>query len=123
MKFNIHGLAFKQSLMILVGITIVFGGVLGVMRYLSNEKLGEMLTKRSEEVSQANIVLFERIFNDAIAIGEAAVSTIETETMTPEEQGMFLRKALEEAMFRLPQVEAIVVAYEQGMAPNARANE
>lgn len=39
MGFNFRGLAFKQSLMILAAITIVFGLIFGIMSYKTQKCL------------------------------------------------------------------------------------
>ena len=69
MGFNFRGLAFKQSMMILAAITIVFGLILGIMNHKTQAMLNQMTTENGEEISRANVNYIDKLFNASSIIG------------------------------------------------------
>ena len=70
MKVNFHGLAFKQSVLILVGISIVFAALFGFGSFEMHEKMSQMLLQNGDEVSRANVALVNNLFHSGRNIGE-----------------------------------------------------
>ena len=62
MKINVHSLAFKQSVTVLVSISIVFAVLFGIGGFQINEKLSQMLLQKGEEISRANVALVAHAF-------------------------------------------------------------
>ena len=55
-----HGLAFKQSMMTLVGFSIVFATLFGVLSFKVQSELSTLLTEKGEEISLANVAIIEK---------------------------------------------------------------
>ena len=70
MGFNFRGLAFKQSLMILAAITVVFGLIFGIMSYKTQNMLNKMTVENGEETSRANVNYIDKLFNAGKVIGD-----------------------------------------------------
>lgn len=119
MGFNVHGLAFKQSMMILVGISIVFVALFGVLSSQVQSRLSTLLTQKSEEISQANVAIIEKLFDTGKSLGDDLAQTFGNEPLNGKELDDFLSHSLLNARTVLPQVLAVVVAYEPGFAPNS----
>ena len=118
MGFNIHGLAFKQSMMILAGVSIVLAILFAVITSQVQSRLSALLTQKGEEISQANVALIEKLFDTGKYIGDELAVTIGKEQPSDKDLDDFLSEALFNARALLPQSLAIVVAYEPGMAPD-----
>ena len=118
MGFNLHGLAFKQSMMILTGVSIVFAILFAVISNQVESRLTALLTQKGEEISQANVALIEKLFDTGKYIGDELAVTLGKEQPSGKDLDDFLSEALFNARALLPQSLAIVVAYEPGMAPD-----
>ena len=123
MGFNFRGLAFKQSLMILAAITIVFGMIFGIMSYKTQEMLNRMTVENGEETSRANVNYIDKLFNAGKVVGEDLATKIGEHSMSKEELDDFLLQSLFNARNLIPQVVAVVVAYEPGMGPENTEGE
>lgn len=117
MKINFHGLAFKQSVLILVGISVVFAALFGLGSFELHEKMSQMLLQNGDEVSRANVALVNNLFHSGRNIGEETSSEIGKEGLYGEELDEFLLQTLSNVRATVPQVVAMVVAYEPGKAP------
>jgi len=117
MKINFHGLAFKQSVLILVGISVVFAALFGLGSFELHEKMSQMLLQNGDEVSRANVALVNNLFYSGRNIGEETSSEIGKEGLYGEELDEFLLQTLSNVRATVPQVVAMVVAYEPGKAP------
>lgn len=117
MKINFHGLAFKQSVLILVGISIVFAALFGLGSFEMHEKMSQMLLQNGDEVSRANVALVNNLFYSGRNIGEETSSEIGKEGLYGEELDEFLLQTLSNVRATVPQVVAMVVAYEPGKTP------
>ena len=123
MVFNFRGLAFKQSLMILASITIIVGLIFGVMTSKMNSTLTQMTIDNGEEISQANVNYINNLFNSSKHVGEDVGATLSKQEMTKEELDEFLMQTLSNARTIVPQIVAIVVAFEPGMGPETPKGE
>ena len=92
MGFNFRGLAFKQSLMILAAITIVFGMIFGIMSYKTQEMLNRMTVENGEETSRANVNYIDKLFNAGKVVGEDLATKIGEHSMSKEELDDFTER-------------------------------
>ena len=65
-----HGLAFKQSMMTLVGFSIVFATLFGVLSFKVQSELSTLLTEKGEEISLANVAIIEKLFEKGKKLGD-----------------------------------------------------
>ena len=117
MGFNFRGLAFKQSMMILAAITVVFGLIFGIMSYKTQDMLNRMTLENGEETSRANVNYIDKLFNAGKLVGDDVASTLGKRKMTKAELDTFLLQSLTNARNLIPQIVAVVLAYEPGMGP------
>ena len=117
MGFNFRGLAFKQSMMILAAITVVFGLIFGIMSYKTQDMLNRMTLENGEETSRANVNYIDKLFNAGKLVGDDVASTLGKRKMTKAELDSFLLQSLTNARNLIPQIVAVVLAYEPGMGP------
>ena len=117
MKVNLHGLAFKQSVLILIGISIVFAALFGLGSFEMHEKMSQMLMQNGDEVSRANVALVNNLFHSGRNIGEEVSEEIGKDGLYGQELDEFLLHKLSNVRTAVPQVVAMVVAYEPGKAP------
>jgi len=120
MGFNMHGLAFKQSMMTLVGFSIVFATLFGVLSFQVQSKLSTLLTQKGEEISLANVAIIENLFEKGKKLGDEYAEVLGKEMLSGKDLDDFLTQAVFDARQTLPQVLAVVVAYEPGMAPKSK---
>ncbi len=120
MGFNMHGLAFKQSMMTLVGFSIVFATLFGVLSFKVQSELSTLLTEKGEEISLANVAIIEKLFEKGKKLGDEYAEVLGKEMLSGKDLDDFLTQAVFDARQTLPQVLAVVVAYEPGMAPKAK---
>ena len=123
MGFNFRGLAFKQSMMILAGVTVVFAILFGVIGTLTEQKMTQMVTQAGEELSQANVTYIDKLFNTGRKVGDEIEAKLSQREMTKAEMDNFLLQSLHDARNILPQIIAVVVAFEPGMGPETRKGE
>ena len=123
MKFNIRGLAFKQSVWILIGVTIVFATVFGVVSSQMKKGLSDMVVQKGEEISQANVTYIDKLFNIGRKIGDDIGASLSSREMTKAEMDEFLLQSLGNARKMVPQIIAVVVAFEPGMGPETKSGE
>lgn len=123
MGFNFRGLAFKQSLMILAAITIVFGLIFGIMSYKTQDMLNKMTYENGEESSRANVNYIDKLFKAGKVIGDDLATKISEHPMSRIELDDFLMQSLFNARNLIPQMVAVVVAYEPGMGPETPEGE
>ena len=123
MGFNFRGLAFKQSMMILAAITIVFGLILGIMNHKTQAMLNQMTTENGEEISRANVNYIDKLFNASSIIGNDLADSISLHPLNKAGTDDFLMQALFNARRTIPQIIAVVVAYEPGMGPETPEGE
>ncbi len=123
MGFNFRGLAFKQSMMILAAITVVFGLIFGIMSYKTQDMLNRMTVENGEESSRANVNYIDKLFNAGKLVGDDVATTLSTHKMTKAELDEFLLKSLTNARNLIPQIVAVVLAYEPGMGPETPKGE
>ena len=123
MVFNFRGLAFKQSLMILASITVIVGLIFGVMTSKMNSKLTQMTIDNGEEISQAHVNYINNLFNSSKHVGDDVGATLSKQEMTKEELDEFLLQTLSNARTIVPQIVAMVVAFEPGMGPETPKDE
>ena len=120
MGFNMHGLAFKQSMMTLIGFSIVFATLFGVLSFKVQSELSTLLTEKGEEISLANVAIIENLFEKGKKLGDEYAEVLGKEMLSGKDLDDFLTQAVFDARQTLPQVLAVVVAYEPGMAPKAK---
>lgn len=117
MGFNFRGLAFKQSLMILAGITVIFGLIFGIMSFKTQDMLNKITFENGEESSRANVNYIDKLFTAGKVIGEDIAENLGSHPMTKADMDDFLMQSLFNARRTIPQIIAVVVAYEPGMGP------
>ena len=120
MGFNVHGLAFKQSMMTLVGFSVVFATLFGVLSFQVQSKLSTLLTEKGEEISLSNVAIIEKLFEKGKRLGDEYAEVLGKEMLSGKDLDDFLTQAVFDARQTLPQVLAVVVAYEPGMAPKSK---
>ena len=123
MGFNFRGLAFKQSMMILAAITVVFGLIFGIMSYKTQDMLNRITVENGEESSRANVNYIDKLFNAGKLVGDDVASTLGKRKMTKAELDTFLLQSLTNARNLVPQIVAVVLAYEPGMGPETPKGE
>ncbi|WP_407451984.1 SpoIIE family protein phosphatase [Fibrobacter sp.] len=123
MGFNFRGLAFKQSLMILAAITIIFGLIFGIMSFKTQDMLNKMTYENGEESSRANVNYIDKLFTAGKVIGEDVAENLGSHPMTKADMDDFLMQSLFNARRTIPQIIAVVVAYEPGMGPETSEGE
>ncbi len=123
MGFNFRGLAFKQSLMILVAVTVVVGLIFGIMTSKMSSQLEEMTIENGEQISLANVTCIDKLFDAGKHVGEDAASTLSNSRMTKAELDEFLTHTLATARNLVPHIVAVVVAFEPGMGPETPKGE
>ena len=117
MKVNFHGLAFKQSAMILLGISVVFAALFGFGSSQIQERLSRLLLQKGEEISRANVAVINNLFGSCSNFGEEIATKVSDQGLVGTELDDFLLRSLSGVRATVPQVLAVVVAYEPGMAP------
>ena len=123
MGFNIHGLAFKQSMLTLVGFSIVFATLFGILNFQVKSEFSTLLTQKGEEISLANVAIIEKLFEKGKKLGDEYAEVLGNEMLAGRDLDDFLTQTVFDARQSLPQVLAVVVAYEPGMAPKSKPNE
>ena len=123
MGFNIHGLAFKQSMLTLLGFSIVFATLFGILSFQVQSEFSTLLTQKGEEISLANVAIIEKLFEKGKRLGDEYAEVLGNEMLSGRDLDDFLTQAVFDARQTLPQVLAVVVAYESGMAPKSKPNE
>ena len=93
MKINVHSLAFKQSVTVLVSISIVFAVLFGIGGFQINEKLSQMLLQKGEEISRANVALINNLFSSGKSIGEEISVKVGTENLAGQELRLLVAHA------------------------------
>ena len=76
MGFNLRGLAFKQSMMILAAITVVFGLIFGITSHKTQNMLNKITTENGEETSRANVNYIDKLFNSGKLVGDDIAETL-----------------------------------------------
>ena len=112
MKFNVHSLAFKQTLLILLGITVVFGTLLFTLQRLVNTRMSELIMARGQEISEKHVSLIDNIFDGSASIVKGIVDKIEQGEISQADMGDFLPAAYRNAHDKVAITSALVVAYE-----------
>ena len=123
MKINVHGLAFKQSMAVLAGISIVFAALFLFSNSQIQGKLSQMLLQKGEEVSRANVALINKLFTSGRSIGEEISYKVGEQNLYGAELDDYLLRTLSGVRATVPQVVAMVVAFEPGMAPDGSNDE
>ena len=123
MKFNFRGLAFKQSVWILIGVTIAFAMTFRVLSAQMRQGVYNLVVQKGEEISEANVTFIDKLFNTGRKIGDDIAENLGKREMTKAEMDEFLLQSLGNARKILPQVIAVVVAYEPGMGPETKKGE
>lgn len=111
MKYGIHSLAFKQSMLILIGITFVFGMMFGSYRISIDNQMKAILMKRGTEISEKNLTYIDKIFTDCELVAENATNVLAGKGISDGEHfPEALKSLLEYAREKVPQVIAVVLA-------------
>ena len=123
MGFNFRGLAFKQSMMILAAITVVFGLIFAIMGQKTHDILNKITIENGEETSRANVNYIDKLFNSGKLVGDDIAETLGKRKMTKADLDTFLLHSLTNARTLIPQIVAVVLAYEPGMGPETPKGE
>ena len=123
MKFNFRGLAFKQSVWILIGVTIAFLLIFSVIGTQLRKGLADLVVQKGEEISEANVTYIDKLFNTGRKIGDDIGASLSSREMTKAEMDEFLLQSLGNARKIVPQIIAVVVAFEPGMGPETKSGE
>ena len=123
MSLNFRGLAFKQSVWILIGVSIVFFTVFYVVGMQLQGGLSKLVVQKGEEISQANVTYIDKLFNTGRKIGDDIGASLSSREMTKAEMDAFLLQSLGNARNIVPQIIAVVVAFEPGMGPETESGE
>ena len=117
MKLNVRGLAFKQSAMILLGISVVFAALFSFSSTQIQDRLSRLLVEKGEEISRANVAVINNLFGSCRNFGEEIAAKVSEQGLVGQQLDDFLLRSLSGVRATVPQVLAVVVAYEPGMAP------
>lgn len=112
MKLNVHSLAIKQTLLILLGMTLVFGTLLFTLQRLINTRMSELIMARGHEISERNVSLIDNIFEGSASIVKNVVETLERGEITQKDIEEFLPQAYQKAHEKVSIASALVIAYE-----------
>ena len=123
MGFYFRGLAFKQTMMILIVVTVVVGTIFGIMTSKMNGKLEQMTIDNGEQTSEASVTYINSIFDAAKTIGEEIAARLGSQEMTREELDNYLLRSLEVARNSVPQIIAVVTAWEPGKGPETKKGD
>ncbi|MBR2059165.1 MAG: serine/threonine protein phosphatase, partial [Fibrobacter sp.] len=123
MGFYFRGLAFKQTMMILIVVTVVVGTIFGIMTSKMNGKLEQMTIDNGEQTSEASVTYINSIFDAAKTIGEEIAARLGSQEMTREELDNYLLRSLEVARNSVPQIIAVVTAWEPGKGPETKTGD
>lgn len=123
MGINFRGLAFKQSMMILAAITVVFGLIFGITSHKTQALLNKMTVANGEETSRANVNYIDKLFYSGKIIGDDVAETLSKRNMSKAELDTFLLQSLNNARNLIPHIVAVVLAYEPGMGPETPKGE
>ncbi len=123
MGFNFRGLAFKQSMMILAAITVVFGLIFAIMGQKTHDILNKITIENGEETSRANVNYIDKLFNSGKLVGDDIAETLGKRRMSKADLDTFLLHSLTNARNLIPQIVAVVLAYEPGMGPETPKGE
>jgi sigma-B regulation protein RsbU (phosphoserine phosphatase) len=110
-------------MMILAAITVVFGLIFGIMSYKTQDMLNKMTVENGEETSRANVNYIDKLFNAGKLVGDDVATTLGKRKMTKAELDTFLLQSLTNARNLVPQIVAVVLAYEPGMGPETPKGE
>ena len=94
MKVNFHGLAFKQSAMILLGISVVFAALFGFGSSQIQERLSRLLLQKGEEISRANVAVINNLFGSCRNFGEDIAAKVSDQGLVGPELDDFLLRSL-----------------------------
>ena len=108
MGFYFRGLAFKQTMMILIVVTVVVGTIFGIMTSKMNGKLEQMTIDNGEQTSEASVTYINSIFDAAKTIGEEIAARLGSQEMTREELDNYLLRSLDVARNSVSQIIAVV---------------
>ena len=123
MGFYFRGLAFKQTMMILIVVTVVVGTIFGIMTSKMNGKLEQMTIDNGEQTSEASVTYINSIFDAAKTIGEEIAARLGSQEMTREELDNYLLRSLDVARNSVPQIIAVVTAWEPGKGPETKKGD
>lgn len=112
MKWNIHSLAFKQTLLILLVITIIFGTLLVTLQRLINTRMSELIMARGQEISLKYVSVIDDIFEDGTEVVQNIVEMIEQGQVTKEQIEEFLPAEYLKVRDKDSLISALVIAYE-----------
>ena len=107
MGFNIHGLAFKQSMLTLLGFSIVFATLFGILSFRVQSEFSTLLTQKGEEISLANVAIIEKLFEKGKKLGDEYAEVLGNEKLAGRDLDDFLTQAVFDARQTLPQVLAV----------------
>lgn len=123
MGFYFRGLAFKQTMMILIVVTVVVGTIFGIMTSKMNDKIAQMTVENGEQTSEASVTYINSIFDAGRTIGEDIAAKLGAREMTRAELDSFLLRSLDVARATVPQIIAVVTAWEPGMGPETKKGD
>ena len=62
MKLNFHSLAFKQTVLILLGITVIFVAMISLLQRQVSSRMSELIMARGQEISEKHVSSIDNIF-------------------------------------------------------------
>ncbi len=109
---NLHSLAIRQSVLILLGISVIFLSIFLSMRFHVSSRVSELLTARGEEISEKNVSTIDAIFHEAVEISESMVDEFSHRSFAKDSSSRTLVDYLKKTAEKEMPVIAVVVAYE-----------
>ena len=106
----------------LLGFSIVFATLFGILSFQVQSEFSTLLTQKGEEISLANVAIIEKLFEKGQKLGDEYAEVLGNEKLAGKDLDDFLTQTVFDARQTLPQVLAVVVAYESGMAPQSESN-
>ena len=83
MKLNFHSLAFKQTVLILLGITVIFVAMIFMLQQQVSSRMSELIMARGQEISEKHVSSIDNIFEDNAAVVKNIVATPRSSTTLP----------------------------------------
>ncbi len=110
-------------MMILAAITVVLGLIFAIMGQKTQDILNKITIENGEETSRANVNYVDKLFNSGKLVGDDIAETLGKRKMSKADLDTFLLHSLTNARNLIPQIVAVVLAYEPGMGPETPKGE
>ena len=112
MKLNFHSLAFKQTVLILLGITVIFVAMIFMLQQQVSSRMSELIMARGQEISEKHVSSIDNIFEDNAAVVKNIVAMLERGDLSKKDIEEFLPAEYVRTHEKNPIASALFIAYE-----------